>query len=138
MVTVIAFFVAVGIAICVGLYLEKHRTSEVRGARRFGLAAVGESHYQPALRAVAGKGEVQHECQAELVLEDGNRYDALAVRVDVQGRTVAYLSRDDARKYRSQVKQYGNLRATCAAKIFGGGKGRSLGIWLDIPTDDED
>ncbi len=104
----------------------------IRGNGRFQLEAVGESHYQPALRAIVGKGEVEHECEAELVLEDDNPHSNQAVRIDVQGKTVAYLNHDNARKYRKQIARYGRTRMFCAAKIFGGGKGRSLGIWLDV------
>lgn len=99
------------------------------------LEVVGESHYQPALRAAAGKGEVRHHCRATLVLEASNRYDNKAVRVDVNGRTVGYLSHDEARSYRRAIKNCGDLE--CDAVIVGGGKGRSLGIWLDVGENDE-
>lgn len=102
---------------------------------RFDLEVVGESHYQPALRAEAGRGEVRHKCRALLVLEDGNPYDDQAVRVDVGARTVGYLSRRNARIYRRLINDLGNLE--CDAVIVGGGKGRSLGIWLDVTIDDD-
>ena len=113
----------------------------IRGDGRYGLAAVGESHYQPALRAIVGPGEVRHRCDAVLILEDDNPYSSKAVRVDVQGKTVAYLSGRNAREYRAQIAHLGHLQATCGAMIVGGGKGRSLGIWLDfagVEEDDED
>jgi hypothetical protein len=95
----------------------------------YSIGAVGESHYQPALRAAAGKGEVRHGCTAVLVFEDSNPYDDHAVRVDVNGRTVAYLARADARRYR---KHHQAAHQECNALIIGGGRGRSLGIWLDV------
>lgn len=104
------------------------------GDGSFALEAVGESHYQTALRAIVGRGEVRHNCRATLILENDNPHDVNAVRIDVDGRTVAYLKRSDAKKYRRQVAKYGNLRAECDAVIVGGGPGRSLGIWLDLPT----
>lgn len=138
-----------GLAILAGLGFLAYRTfsrvfgtpvvcGSIEPTGRCALAAVGESHYQPALRAVAGPGEVRHYCRATLVLESDNRYDKHAVRVDVEGRTVAYLSHDDAPRYRKQIARYGNLQAECDAVIVGGGPSRSLGIWLDVPTLDDE
>lgn len=95
---------------------------------------VGESHSQDALLQVAGSGEVRHPCEARLVLEDGNPYDSQAVRVDIGGRTVGYLSRADAKRYRVRVIDKG-LTVSCNAVIIGGGVGRSLGAWLDLPLE---
>jgi len=71
---------------------------------------VGESHYQDALREIVEssldpgpnwpfKG-AQCEVAARLVPEDDNPYDPLAVRVEIQGHKVGYLSREHARQYR--------------------------------------
>ena len=106
----------------------------IRGSGKFNLEVVGESHYQPALRDAAGKGEVRRECVASLVLEPENPHDDQAVRVDVGDRTVGYLSRKDAREFRRLVQSHSVSRFQCAAVIVGGGRGRSLGIWLDVWT----
>jgi len=90
---------------------------------------VGEKSYQSALRSSAGRGEVRLECQAEVSPEDGNPYDDQAVVVTVRGETVGYLPRAAARRYR---KLHGHSSMECDALIVGGGKGRSLGIWLDL------
>src|SRR3546814_14726118 len=60
--------------------------------------------------------------EAILYLEDQNPYDNQAVRVDVEGNTVGYLARDDARSYRKQIASAGhaNLVGTCDALIVGG------------------
>lgn len=89
------------------------------------LGIVGESNYQAALKKIAGRGDVRHSCYADLVLEDDNRHDSNAVRVDIEGRTVGYLSREHALAYRQQIGQ----ESTCAAVIVGG-DGRSLGVWI--------
>lgn len=124
--------------VCVVLVLARHvryaptkrgRAAETNDSGNCNLGAVGESNYQPALRAAAGKSEVRHGCTATLVLEDSNPYDDHAVRVDVNGRTVAYLARADARRYR---KHHQSINQQCNALIVGGGRGRSLGIWLDV------
>jgi hypothetical protein len=60
---------------------------------------VGESHYQPAIRAACGAGineDVKFECFAELVPEPTNPYDPNAVQVLIEERLVGYLSRADA------------------------------------------
>ena len=104
------------------------------GTGDYDFAIVGESKYQPALKRIAGKGEVRHKCTARIYLEDSNPYDAKAVRVDIDGDTVGYFSREDAQAYRKQVAMHGRVIGECGAMIVGGGKGRSLGVWLDLPV----
>jgi hypothetical protein len=111
----------------------------LNGNGNFDLEIVGESNYQPALRRVCGPGKVRHECKAILVLEDDNPHDKKAVRVDINGDTVGYLSREAAREYRKGLKKAGHpeLTAECNAIIIGGGKGRdSVGVWLDLPVEE--
>lgn len=106
------------------------------GSGDFDLEIVGESNYQRALRRIAGKGEVRHDCTATLIMEDDNQYDDMAVRVDIDGDTVGYLARAVARDYRRQIESYGRIVGECNAVVIGGGPGRSLGVWLDLPTAD--
>lgn len=90
----------------------------------------GEKSYQKALRSIAGQGEVRVECRATVSAEDSNSYDDQAVVVAVRGETVGYLPRAAARRYRAV---HGTSSSDCDAVIVGGGKDRSLGIWLDLP-----
>lgn len=112
------------------------------GKGAYSLPVVGESHYQDALNQVCGgRTEDGHdrEVTATLVLDDGNEYDELAVRVDVRGRTIGYLSRDKARTYRDRLRE---LRVTlpaadCPARIRGGwsregGDDGHYGVRLDL------
>lgn len=110
---------------------------ELKGPGTYSQPVVGESHYQAALEAICGKRTNEGEnkiVQATLVLEN-NPHDPQAVRIDIQGKTVGYLSRDDARVYRKQIGK----NATCQAVIRGGwdrgkrGRG-SYGVSLDLPT----
>jgi len=86
---------------------------------------VGESNYQDNIEAICGgrkaDGE-EREVEAVLVLEDGNQYDSLAVRIDVQGKTVGYLSRQSARAYREWLQEIGHqgVWAIWDAMIRGG------------------
>jgi hypothetical protein len=112
----------------------------VRGPGRFEFDIVGEGSYQSALRAIAGpktEDGVEHSCTAVLVLEDANPYDDKAVRVDIDGRTVGYLSRKHARQYRKQVP-VGAM--TVDAMIVGGwnrggGDTGHYGVKLDLPLE---
>jgi hypothetical protein len=114
----------------------------LKGSGSFELAVVGESHYQEALEEAAGgrsEDGARVRVSAALVLEDGNPYDAKAVRVDVDGQTVGYLSRRDARTYRVALARasLSDARISCAAQIRGGwdrgpdDRG-SFGIVLDL------
>ncbi len=104
------------------------------------LSVVGESHYQPALK-VAARGRTVAEgdldnaipVNAVLVPEPKNKYDRNAVRVDVEGRTAGYVSRETAVLYQPVLLQ---LQAEsklgwCPGRIMGGGR-RSYGIYLHM------
>lgn len=108
----------------------------------FDFEVVGESNYQSAIASLAGShGErsASTECIAHLVLENSNRYDSSAVAVQILGRTVGYLSREDARSFRRRLGQKGlsGQTTTCDACIVGGGTRRSgeklyYGVKLDL------
>ena len=113
----------------------------LRGGGRFGLSAVGESNYQPALEEIAGgktpRG-VDKIVDAELVLEDDNPHDPQAVAVLVQRRKVGYLSRADARRFRGELEPHyrTGMKIRCKARIRGGwdrggGDSGHFGVWLD-------
>ena len=80
-------------------------------------------------------GYVTLEVEALLYCEDENQFDALAVRVDVHGKTVGYLNRQLARLYRRKLAAAGHGKATglCRAKVCGGSRDKpSYGVGLDI------
>ena len=117
---------------------------ELRGNGEFALEAVGESHYQNNFETICGarkeRGE-DLEVEARLILEDENRYDKNAVRVEVNDLHVGYLSRQVAVLYREQIRSGGHPKAIgiCKANIRGGwlrkdGDKGHYGIWLDIPV----
>jgi hypothetical protein len=105
--------------------------------------AVGESHYQPALRRCCGAQswqDVRHECEAVLMLEPENQYDAMAIAVYAGGEKVAHLSRADAREWHPilEVLDEHGCVASSRAMIAGHGPGpdtatRNLGIFLHLP-----
>jgi hypothetical protein len=102
------------------------------------VAVVGESHYQPAIAAAAQGRNCQEwqdavETTAILVPEPTNPYDRNAVRITLSGRTVGYLSREEAVQYQPQLLdllQAGRL-GSCPAYVCGGGD-RYYGVFLHL------
>lgn len=99
----------------------------------------GESHYQKALKALAGgKAVPERDLDKAIPVEaalvpDANRHDRNAVRVVVDGRTVGYLPREDAADYRPELNRLWQDGAVgvCPGRIMGGGK-RHYGIHLRL------
>jgi hypothetical protein len=92
------------------------------------LSAVGESQYQPALQRAAQFGRV---CWATLLPEPHNPFDGNAVAVQIQGETVGYLSRADARRYQSRLQSL-KQPMNVPAKLIGGTSDKpSFGLMLD-------
>ncbi len=120
----------------------------IPGSGTYSIAIVGESRYQAALASICnGRSEEGYEkiVQAVLIYEDDNPYDDKAIRVEIQGQTVGYLSRENARLYRKRREAAGQkgITITCSAKIVGGWY-RSptdighFGVKLDLPIADHD
>jgi hypothetical protein len=94
-------------------------------AEEYPMQAVGESYNQAAIRSIAeahperGQLEDSAVCavRATLIPETDNQHDANAVRVEIEGKKVGYLSRADAARYRSAS---GPSPASIAALIVGG------------------
>jgi hypothetical protein len=107
---------------------------------RHDLEVVGESHYQDALWRVAGgrmTERVRVETQAMLVREPDNPHDANAISVRIDGSTVGYLCRDDARSYLPgllKLEARHGARISLTGVVVGGGIRQDgpgmLGIWL--------
>lgn len=108
----------------------------------YGLEIVGEFSFQNNLLLICGrktKNGHNKKTIAYLLLEDTNPVDKNAVRVDVEGKTVGYLARAVAIKYRDYLKQHGlnNIIGSCPAVVKGGwdrGNGDTghFGVWLDF------
>ena len=102
---------------------------------------VGELHYQPAIKLLAGAND-EHvrskEYRAFLIPENDNPYDDKAIRVDIEGMVVGYLSREDARNFRRRLgaKKLVNQITACNAHVTGGrtrnGQKCVYGICLNI------
>lgn len=108
----------------------------------YDLEIVGEASFQDNLLAICGrktKNGHNKKTIAYLILENNNPVDKNAVRIDTEGKTVGYLSRAVAIKYRDYLKHHGlgDIIGTCPAVIKGGwdrGNGDTghFGVWLDF------
>jgi hypothetical protein len=106
------------------------------------VAVVGESHFQDALERLCGgrdKNGAQNKCVALLVPEDANPFDPEAVRVDIGGLAVGYLSRAAAKRYRpiaEQLRSEGKIGAASAIIVGGWDRGDGdrghFGVKLDM------
>ena len=126
-------------------FSKNNKLARLPGPNTYSVDVVGESHYQSALELICG-GRTEESQQkivnAVLVHEDNNAHDSNAVRIDINGMTVGYLSRSNAKEYRKILEEagYKGINASCSAMIVGGwDRGRGdrghFGIRLDLPTD---
>lgn len=88
---------------------------------------VGESYYQKALKRFAGQNDEHvdnREYRALLIPEYDNRYDSNAIRVDINGATIGYISRENAGDFRDRLEsnQLTGQITACKAIVTGGGE----------------
>ena len=94
----------------------------------------GESHYQDALREIAGGAEeVRLEREAVLLPEPDNPYDPKAVQVLIEDRLVGYLPRAAAAAYRAQVAEIAGRGREPRCEAMVAGRGGILGVFLRLP-----
>jgi hypothetical protein len=109
----------------------------------FECEVVGESRYQNHLQALAGNHGTDSaavSATAILMPEPTNQYDKNAVCININGKTVGYLSKDDAPIFLHRLtkrKLPKTAATTCEAHIMGGfaekdGSKASYGVKLNI------
>ena len=116
---------------------------DLHGPGTFAVDVVGVSRRQSVLAAIVDRQSRRGRTvtlDAVLILEDSNPRDANAVRIEIEGELIGYLSRDNARRYRADLAAAGQPRATvrCKARIVGGfetesGERAHFGVRLDLP-----
>src|SRR5918992_614254 len=119
------------------------RLTVLRGDRLLNVA--GESHYQEALRELAGETageEVRVECTAGLATEPDNPHDPNAVAVRIEARLVGYLPRAEAVAYGPIVRDIEERGRAAAAQAMIAGRGApggtsNLGVFLRLPAPPE-
>jgi hypothetical protein len=98
---------------------------------------VGTSHYQDALLELSGRQgdeEIRLEKIAVFIPEPDNPHDPNAIAVQIDGRLVGYLSRDENRRWLDVVTGH---EIGCEAMIAGRGGTTGLGVFLRLPTPTE-
>jgi hypothetical protein len=98
---------------------------------------VGTSHYQDALLELSGRQgdeEIRLEKIAVFIPEPDNPHDPNAIAVQIDGRLVGYLSRDENRRWLDVVTGH---EIGCEARIAGRGGTTGLGVFLRLPTPTE-
>ena len=114
------------------------------GGLKFEAEITTAERYQAALEAICGsrvaRGVNRFET-ARLISEDKNPRDKNAVRVEIRGKQVGYLSPDAAILYRQQLiaRDMPKANGQCQAVIRGGwvssdGRTGAYEVWLDLPT----
>lgn len=91
----------------------------------YGYNIVGEQSYQNNLKKIAGPKEEESkffECYAKVSSDPFNQYDKNAVKVEINGLLVGYLSRSEAAKLAGKV-----INKTVPAVIDGG--------WFDADSE---
>ena len=109
------------------LRISQHKNIALPTDDEYWLPVVGESHYRDNFRKICGdpveEGE-NIETVATLVFDDNNPHDpGNAVRVEIDGYTVGYLSRDHARTWR---KTFARLKTDAITDV----PARIRGGWL--------
>jgi hypothetical protein len=120
---------------------------QTSSAEPYPLSVSGESNYKHNISDVTGymdedDGVDVDDLRAQLILEDDNSYDANAVCIKIDDKTVGYLSRFDAKRYRQRLSGMGLTDAIgeCWASVRGGfikkdGSFADFGVRLDIDLD---
>ena len=100
--------------------IPNQTTLRLHGGGTYEFAVLGVARYRPALAKLCDVDQRDPKSvEAFLVLEDANPRNKNAVRVEVQGRTVGYLSPELAEGYRRRLVEsgYPGARGICKAKI---------------------
>lgn len=106
------------------------------------MEVVGESNYQSVLLDICGRYNREGhnlEIEAEISREPTNPYDANAVVVQLGGRKVGYLGKEQAQRVSAQMMDEGIDCARCQSKVVGGWRTNQhdqgyFGVKLGIPN----
>lgn len=106
------------------------------GNRAYPLKVVGESFNVANLRELHGRATDEmrvSQWTATLVLDDDNRYDpGNAVRVEIRGRQVGHLSREDAAQFRKVCGRARSLDCDAIIIALRGDAAADYGVRLDL------
>ena len=101
------WFIIIGVAVCF-IVKSSYQSKPLPMSGDYNFDIVGEASYQDALDQLAGgktDAGVHVQKLATLILEKNNPVDPNAVRVDIEGHTVGYLSRAHAVRFRKTINR---------------------------------
>ena len=131
---VICCIIAVFAIVFVTQAVNKKSVNPTLSNASYSYNIVGEQSYQNNLKKIAGPKEEESkffECYAKVSSDPFNQYDKNAVKVEINGLLVGYLSKSEAAKLSSKV-----VNKTVPAVIDGGWKDEestgSYGVKLAI------
>ncbi len=78
----------------------------IEASGNYSLGLAGESHYFDAISKAVQRRTGEHSAIAEIIREPDNKFDANAVRAEINGRTVGYIPRELAPSFH-QLLSYG-------------------------------
>ena len=117
----------------------------ITGDKSYRLEVAGERNYLANFERIFGKRDddgIDENVDVLLVLEPNNPYDPNAVRVEIDGLTLGYLTRHSAPAFRAMLRsRYGAVDRAYAAGVVRGGWDRGhgdtgdFGVTLDVPLD---
>lgn len=101
-----------------GMFGRTKRVNVLAPGRGWTVPVVGEAPYQAAIQSLYRKhGGRGHDLKVSaFVVPDSHAFNANAVRIEIEGRTVGYFSRRMAVEYRAAL---GETAGYCSAKIVG-------------------
>jgi hypothetical protein len=129
-------------------FFKKKEAVFIDGGGGVNQEVVGESFYQKHLKKICGgisKEKRGVNAIATVHYEDDNEHDKKAIRIDIKGKTVGYLPKADARRYRKKVEKLDQkgITLSCDAVILilqeyktGRFSATNFSVWLDLPIDE--
>jgi hypothetical protein len=117
------------------------------GDGSFTIEVTGSAHYLSSFEKICGRRTadcINRKTEAQLTLENGNRFEKQSMRVSIEGHTVGYMPQASTRSLliaAAGVGLGGSKVFECAAHIRGKWdktlrKQDSFGVWLDLPSSD--
>lgn len=101
-------------------YFFRRKPAEFAKGRGWTVEVVGELQFQRSLlKQYRRAGGTEHDVKAVAVLvpDDANSFDSNAIKIEIGGDLVGYLTRERAAEYRRAI---GSASGACSAKIVGG------------------
>lgn len=104
--TLVAILISISIGLAIILYNKRSNKFSQQTNLSYTYNIVGENSYQNNLSSIAGKKGFESkffECRAHVISEPFNKFDSNAVKVEINGLIVGYLSKLEAQKLKGHI-----------------------------------